>query len=173
MIQRPEYLKQMKAFLKTFWDFDVSKPKATQAVGEASNNVLLLNGIPGCGKTSLVCSFISACENEPEYYCYFLHCGWWPKLQRWGGNAQALGEKLITLFGLSLNLHVKYRNILQWFFTILESAGRKAFYKKANTAIDGIDQLDSILQKTLWTDNGKSDSRMCIPNIIYSWWCKP
>ena len=29
---------------------------------------------------------------------------------------RALGEKLVALFGLSLNLHVKHRNVLQLVF---------------------------------------------------------
>ena len=94
MIQRPEYLKRMKEFLKTFWDFDVSKPKATKTVGEASNNVLLLNGIPGCGKTSLVCSFISACENMSQNIIVISYIvGGGPNSNDEEAMLRALGEK--------------------------------------------------------------------------------
>ena len=150
MIQRPEYLKQMKDFLKLFWDFDASKPVAIKPKGEATNNVLLLNGDPGCGKTSLVCSFISTCEKMSQKIIIISYIvGGGPNSNDEESMLRTIGEKLITLFGLSRVLHFKYRNVLQWFLTVLTSAGQKALLegKLILVVIDGIDQLDSLLQK--------------------------
>ena len=57
-----------------------------------------------------------------------------------------------------------------WFLTILESAGQKALLKEKLIliAIDGIDQLDSILPKNSLGWIPISQIQGCIPNIIYS-----